>query len=339
LVAPLADIPLAVGEAMALVNGSPFATAMVSDVALTLKRRIGIAELVFALGIEAAQCPAAHFDVRLADHWPDPHYKRSLMRLGRLLQDSTREELIHQAPTSWRVLPNVLAAVLQALEECSAAATIALRALKDNPTFLSDDTGRPDLVVSGSGYHDHRSAKAIDQANSVMVDLGVLASRQVDRFLDGEGLGLPPLLGAMGDPAGMEYIAWGLTGPLAAARRAAEPTTLDIGLHDPAGNQSDITGLAFVAYDKHLDAARAWDDCVATLALVASRAMEFRASVVPPRLRAFCEPLIEMARAADRTAAGGEPLRQIRAWLQHCAENLSSKDFNALVPDNDVGFG
>ncbi|MDB6082320.1 MAG: histidine ammonia-lyase [Gammaproteobacteria bacterium] len=339
LVAPLADIPLAVGEAMALVNGSPFATAMVSDVALTLKRRIGIAELVFALGIEAAQCPAAHFDLRLADHWPDPYYKRSLMRLGRLLQDSTREELIHQAPTSWRVLPNVLAAVLQALEECSTAATIALRALKDNPTFLSDDTGRPDLVVSGSGYHDHRSAKAIDQANSVMMDLGVLASRQVDRFLDGEGLGLPALLGGMGDPAGMEYIAWGLTGPLAAARRAAEPTTLDIGLHDPAGNQSDITGLTFVAYDKHLDAARAWDDCVATLALVASRAMEFRASVVPPRLRAFCEPLIEMARAADRTAAGGEPLRQIRAWLQHCAENLSSKDFNALVPDNDVGFG
>jgi hypothetical protein len=39
-----------------------------------------------------------------------------------------------------------------------------------------------------------------------MFDITVLASRQIGRFLDGEGLGLPPLLGCLGERAGMEYV-------------------------------------------------------------------------------------------------------------------------------------
>jgi histidine ammonia-lyase len=233
------------------------------------------------------------------------------------------------------VLPNVLAGASQALGECAAAAAIALRALKDNPTFLFDDTGeREDAVVSSGGFHDHRSAKAIDQANSVMLDIAVVAARQVDRFLDGEGLELPPLLDCIDERAGIEYVAWGLTGPLASARRAAEPTTLDLGAHDPAGNQSDITGLTFLAYEKHLDAARAWDDCVSTLALIAILALDLRNGSLPPALRAFCEPLIEIARSGgDRTDAGGAPLRQIREVVRRCAEDLSNAEFMALFPE------
>src|SRR5450432_69088 len=134
LVAPLADLPLQIGEAMALINGSPFATAMASDVALTTRRRLQMALRVFALSIEAAQCPAGHFDRRLADLWLDPHYKESLERLDALLCGSHREQLEHQAPTSWRVVPNVLAGALHALAECSRSAEIGLQSLKDNPT-------------------------------------------------------------------------------------------------------------------------------------------------------------------------------------------------------------
>ena len=97
LAAPLADLPLAIGEAMALINGSPFATAMAGDVALTARRRINLAERVLALSVEAAQCPAGHFDPRLADRWLDPCYRESLERLHALLADSQRLQLQHQA--------------------------------------------------------------------------------------------------------------------------------------------------------------------------------------------------------------------------------------------------
>jgi histidine ammonia-lyase len=331
---PISDLPLAVGEAMALVNGSPFATAMACDVALTMRRRMKLAERIFAMSVEAAQCPATHFDPRLADGWRDPYYKDSLDRLRALLSHSERKQLNHQAPTSWRVLPNVLAGALQSQAEVANAAQIGLQSLKDNPTFLRDtmDSGQ-DVVVSSGGYHDHRAAKSIDQVNSAMTDLCVLASRQVGHLLDG-GLGLPPLLAQAGDGVGAEYLAWGLTEPLTTARRAAEATTLDVSLQDPAGNQSDIASLGFIAYGKHRVVARAFDACFASLAVTAALALEFRDAPLPAALRPFGELIKKTVRSVGRRVdAVGEPLRQIQLLLRAGSDEMTSTEFAALVPD------
>ncbi len=90
LVAPLADLPLGIGEAMALLNGSPFATAMSCDVALTFGRRVTMAEQLLAMSIAASACPREHFDPRLAQHWSDPHYGRALRRLERVARPGGR---------------------------------------------------------------------------------------------------------------------------------------------------------------------------------------------------------------------------------------------------------
>jgi histidine ammonia-lyase len=333
LMAPLAEMTLGVGEAMALVNGSPFATAMACDVALTSRRRITLAERIFALSVEAAECPAAHFEARLGDHWPDPYYRQSLGHLHTLLADSKRNQLKHQAPTSWRVLPNVLGGALQALEEVSLAAEIGLQAVKDNPTFLcGDETGEHDLVVSSGGYHDHRAGRAIDQVNSILMDLCVLASRHVAHLLDGVGLGLPALLAQPGDRVGAEYLSWGMIEPLATARAAAAPTTLDVGVHDPAGGQSDIASLGFIAYGKHLAVARAFDTCFASLAIAIALALDFRAAPLPGALRAFGGRLREIATTtARRSDVSGEPLRQCHALLRAAGDEMTSAEFEEFV--------
>jgi histidine ammonia-lyase len=340
LMEPLAELPLAIGEAMALINGSPFATALACDVALTARRRVKLAERIFALSIEAAECPAGHFDQRLADRWLDPYYKESLNRLHALLGDSQRKQLKHQAPTSWRVLPNVLATALQALAEVSRSAEIGLQSLKDNPTFLRGDAhggdahSGEDAVVSSGGYHDHRAAKAIDQANSALLDLCVLASRQVAHLLDGVGLGLPALLARAGDGVGAEYLSWGMTEPLAAARRAAEATTLDVGLHDPAGNQSDISSLGFIAYGKHRTVARAFDACFTSLAITAALALEFRDSPLPSALRRLGGRLSQIAGSGRRRVdMAGEPLRQCHTLLRACCDDMTSAEFAQFVPE------
>jgi histidine ammonia-lyase len=335
LMEPLADLPLGAGEAMAMINGSPFATAMACDVALTARRRIKLAERIFALSIEAAECPAAHFDRRLADGWPDPYYRESLSHLHALLADSQRQQLSYQAPTSWRVLPNVLATGLQALAEATHAAEIGLQSLKDNPTFLRSDLGAEhERVVSSGGYHDHRAAKAIDQVNGAFVDLSVLASRQVGRFLDGAGLGLPALLGRAEDGVGAEYLSWGMTEPLASARRAAEPTLLDVGLHDPAGNQSDIASLGFIAYGKHRAVARSFDACFASLAITAALALEFRKAPLPHALRSIGDRLTAIARSAGRRVdLAGAPLRRLQALITGSCDEMTSAEFAEFAPD------
>ena len=333
LMSPLAELPLGVGEAMALVNGSPFATAMACDVALTAGRRIKLAERIFGLSIEAAECPAAHFEPRLGDHWPDPHYKESLGRLHALLAGSQRRELKHQAPTSWRVLPNVLASALQALEEVSRAAQIGLHAVKDNPTFLcGDEDGEHDLVVSSGGYHDHRAGKAIDQVNSVLTDLCVLASRHVAHLLDGVGLGLPALLAQPGDRAGAEYLSWGMIEPLATARAAGAPTTLDVSVHDPAGGQSDIASLGFIAYGKHRAVARSFDTCFASLGIAVALALDFREAPLPNALQPFGAQLREIAKtAARRSDASGEPLRKFHALFRAACDEMTGAQFAEFV--------
>ncbi|HME39916.1 MAG TPA: aromatic amino acid lyase [Steroidobacteraceae bacterium] len=329
LMAPLADLPLGVGEAMALINGSPFATAMACDVALTAGRRVKLAEQIFALSVEAAQCPEGHFDRRLADRWLDPYYRESLERLHRLLGGSKRKQMTHQSPTSWRVLPNVLAEALRALAEASRAAQIGLQSLKDNPTFLQHAAdSEQDAVVSSGGYHDQRAAKAIDQVNSALTDLCVLASRHVAHLLDGGGLGLPPLLARAGDAVGAEYLAWGMTEPLATARRAAEATTLDVGLHDPAGNQSDIASLGFIAYGKHRAVARSFDACLASLAMAAAFALEFRGLAPPSALLPLWGRLTKTAHSTvHRIDAVGEPLRNFQALLRASCDDLPRADF------------
>ncbi len=335
LMSPLGDLPLAIGEAMALINGSPFATAMACDVALTARRRVNLANLIFGLSAEAAQCPAGHFDLRLADGWQDPFYKESLQSIHSLLGESERKQLKHQAPTSWRVLPNVLASALQSLEEVSRSAAVGLKSLKDNPTFLRDaEDDHNDAVVSSGGYHDHRAAKAIDQVNAVFTDLCLLASRQVAHLLDGGDLGLPPLLARANDHVGMEYLVWGMTEPLATARSLAAPTTLEIGLQDPAGNQSDIASLASIAYAKHRAIAGSFDTCLASLAMTAALALEFRDVPPPPPLRALAERLKALCRSTERRVdVVGEPWRQCREWLRACAEEATSAELAAHFPE------
>jgi len=189
-----------------------------------------------------------------------------------------------------------------------------------------------DIVVSSGGYHDHRAAKTIDQINSALMDMCVLASRQVAHLLDGGGLGLPPLLARAGDTVGAEYLSWGMTEPLAAARRAADASTLDLGLHDPVGNQSDIASLGFTAYGKHRTVARAFDACFASLAITAALALEFR-DVPPPRaLRPLGERLTQAIRSSPRRIdVVGEALRQVQTLLRTCADEMTSVDFAAFI--------
>jgi histidine ammonia-lyase len=334
LLAPLAGLPLGTGEAMALINGSPFATGMACDVALTLERRLRIAEQLLAMSVVAAGCPREHFDLRLSRQWPDPYYRQALDRLDELLGPPPGWQLDHQAPTSWRLIPNILAGALQALDEVTRAAELGLTSLKDNPTFLAGDDRDPqqDTLASSGGYHDHRAAKAIDQVNSLLVDLCVLASRQVFRFLDGVGLGLPPLLATPGDRVGLEYLAWSLTEPLASARAAATATTLDVGVHDPAGNQSDVASLAFVAYAKHRQIVRAFDDCLSVLAVTAALALDLRQDDGAGLVTGICESVLRLVGAApDRAEAASEPLRAIRDLITSSAEQLSRHDFTSVV--------
>lgn len=314
LLSPIADRPLAFGEAMALVNGSPFASAMVADVALTARRRLRLAEEVFALSAEAARIPREHFSPHLADLWPEPTYAAALHRLDGLLQGGSKERMPHQAPVSWRTTPNLTAVADGSVIEAERVADISLSAVKDNPTFLPARPGLPfGVAISSGGYQDQFASRSIDGVNAAFADLCTLASRQAARLVSGTELGLPHLLApCAAEGIGTEYLIWTLTASLTRARQAAVPAGIDLGLEDPGGNQSDIAHTAFIAYDRHLDVAAALDECLGVLTMASALALTARGEGAPPKLADLWTLVNDCwDRKGPTRNASGEPLRAI----------------------------
>ena len=318
LLAPLAALPLRQGEAMALVNGSPFASAVVADVAPTSRKQLQLAISIFALSAEAARIPVSHFEPRLAEAWPDPYYAEALERLSALLVGARDPRLPHQAPVAWRITPNTLAGALRASNAAATVAELALRSLKDNPTFLLGETEAEDLVISGGGYQDYLAGRAIDTVNAAWSDLAFLAYRQVAKLSGGVDLGLPHLLSrGNADGVGLEYIVWTLTSSLAEARQAAVPAGLDLSLEDPGGNQSDVVEPAIVAYARHLKSAKALNECLAALYATARAALEIRQGHLPEPLGRFCAD-VPWTRGPEEPNAGivGRILKELSVLFQ-----------------------
>ena len=69
--------PSVEGEAMALINGSPCATAFVTECALMATQQLDLALKVMCLSIEAFGAPLQHFDPALQQLWRDPFDQKS----------------------------------------------------------------------------------------------------------------------------------------------------------------------------------------------------------------------------------------------------------------------
>jgi histidine ammonia-lyase len=318
LLSNISDLTLLPGEAMALVNGSPFATAMVTDAALKARKRLTIVEKVLALSIEASGAPHGHYDSRLADLNQDEDYKAVIHRLNLLLNTGSKNHLSHQAPVSWRVIPTLLAACERAISNAENVAENYLVSVMDNPTLLPPTKEHPNgSLVSNGGFHNHQALRAIEQINACWADLCSLISRQVARFVDGGDIGLPPLLVGEGDKrVGSEYLSWMLTAPLSRARQAATPSLLDLSVEDPGGNQSDIAATNFIAFEKNMIVSRSLDTCLATLSLCAFHAIELR----PTSLSENLQPMLDSIRgvSAEHDGAGNaacEPFRDVLTLL------------------------
>jgi histidine ammonia-lyase len=140
------------GEGMALINGSPCATALAADVTLHAGHRLRLAEAIFALSIEALAAPLDAYDEALDDLRGDEADRTVLHHLhGHLRGAVTAGRLAHQAPVSYRVLPQVLGQAqraVQAMNWLTASwADLALVAQRQVTAMHSATSGLPHLLA------------------------------------------------------------------------------------------------------------------------------------------------------------------------------------------------
>ncbi len=283
---------LAEKDGLALVNGSPCASALIADAVLAARQRLALAVEVFALSTDALKAPLGGYDAALDELWEDPHEAAVLRQLRAWLEGAEADRRPYQAPVSWRILPRVLGQAQRALAQGEEVATVSLKAVSDNPLFLPPDDAHPNgRAVSTGGYHNAKAYPALDNLAAAWADLALLCDRQASKLLDGRVSGLPDQL-LVGEGGYLGCLGFTAAGYAEQARQAAQRSFLP-GSDGGGFGQNDVAVPTFLAWRKGAEAGRCLDAGLACLAAIASQAFRATDRLPPPRLR----PLLEELRA------------------------------------------
>ncbi|NIR32781.1 MAG: aromatic amino acid lyase [Gammaproteobacteria bacterium] len=302
-------------DALALVNGSPCASALVADAALAARHRWGTATEVFALAWEAMSAPLDHLDPALDGLWEDPYEARTLAHLRDLVEGAPGgRRRRYQAPVSWRIVPRVLGQALRAAAQAEEVAAISLRAVSDNPVFLPPDTEHPHgRAISTGGFHNARAYPALDNLAAVWADVSLLCDRQLTKLLDGRVSELPDQL-VTGPGVYLGCLGFAAAGYAEHARHAAQRTFLP-GSEGGGFGQNDVSVPTFVAWRKAAEAGRCLDAALALLALVASQAFFATERAPPRRLRTLLKAVRAIAPPMTEPRALGPEAESLQRYL------------------------
>jgi len=302
-------------ETLSLINGSPCASALVADVALSARRRLDLAYEIFALSIEALRAPMGAYDLALESLWSDPLEARAVQHLRELVGGGTEARRSFQAPVSWRILPRVLAQAERAVETATNVATTSLTSVTDNPVYIPPDADNPlGRVFSTGGYHNGSAYPAIDDVSASWADLSVLADRHISKLLDGRISHLPDQLLASDNGylgvAGMAAVAFAEE-----ARHAAQRSFLP-GSEGGGFGQNDVGVPTFWSFRKHRDAARAFDALLAYVAAVSSQAFFVTDRQAPPALQDCLAQVRARFSPVTESRPAGPDASRLAQWIE-----------------------
>jgi histidine ammonia-lyase len=284
-------------ERMALINGSPCAAALVSDVALAGRGRLALAEAVLALAAEAVHAPLEAYAEDLEALWGDEHETAALRSLRALLAGGAPDRQAHQGAVSLRILPRVLGQARRAQAAAERAAEVSLRSVTDNPVFVPPDVHPPlGTVISTGGYHDARAPAAMDTLATTWADLCQLAARVTDKLLQHPATA--PLLAR--DEWTMKPLHMVATGWAEEARRHAGATILSLG----GFGQNDVPSMSFLAWRRADAIGRCVEPALAIVGALAAQALHADDRPAPPALAG----LVDDVRAAVPPVEGVRPL-------------------------------
>ena len=286
-----AQWPLAEKDMLSLVNGSPGASALIADAALVGRdTRLQVAVEVFALAAEAFNTPHGHFAEELGSLLEQPdHDTWALSALRDMIGDTpgaTRRP--YQAPVSIRILPRILGQAHRAAVTAEEVARQSLSAVSDNPVvFPPGEQQGSEPAVSTGGYHNMQaSAAAMDGLVCAYTNLAVLTGRIAAKLQDTNVSLLPSFLGYEEGKSYLGCLPMAIIGYEEEMRMLCAPSLLP-GSEGGGYGQDDVASPVFLAWQKHDRATVLFEQCLATLAPVAVRALKVTGRPVPEKLQAL----------------------------------------------------
>jgi histidine ammonia-lyase len=285
---------LAEKDMISLINGSPAASALIADAALSAPTRLTVATEVLALGAEAFNVPRGHFAVELETFWNNPHDAWALKTSRELIEGGQNDaRRPYQTPASIRILPRILRQAHLATQAAETVARQSLTAITDNPVVIPKHERQTDeVVISTGGYHNAQAPAALDAMVAAYTNLIVLTGRIAAKLLDSSVSLLPQYLGYPENGNYFGCLPMAIVGYEEEARMLAAPTLLP-GSESGGFGQDDVASPVFLAWKKFDRVSELLEQSLASLAPIALRALRVTNRPVPPKLEELSKLIAE----------------------------------------------
>lgn len=225
-------------EGLALLAGAPAAVAIALGRLRSTRLLIDHLLVTSAASCDAIDAPRGPFDPVIGELCQDPLLSDTLLRLTALIGDGGPPAASHQAPVSFRVIPQVLTYLRRTADRFEEDTDRRLRAVTDSPVHVD---GR---FVSSGAFHAIELAAGMDHLTVALVSAAELCAQRVHRLLDDRVTGLAPQLAPQaGVNAGLVVVHKRAIGALNELRRLATPAS--IGLADTSLGQEDAQTFTF----------------------------------------------------------------------------------------------
>jgi len=291
---------LAPKEGLALVNGSPFATALGLELADRFRLLLDTASLAAALALALTGGSARPYSTRIGELSADPAQLRVHERLNDLLAGESLQTDLPQAPVSLRIAPQVHGAALGLLEGFERDLERRLGAVTDSPLVLEADDEEPAGIYPSGGFHAAATTLSIDALTAAVAHVANLAETRLHRLLDARFSGLPEQLAANpGRHAGVISLHKAAVGLAAETRLLAAPASVHA--FETSAGQEDVQAFTFLAAERLGESLDALEATLACELVALRQAAHLRsAPLAAPalaaalaRLAAVVEPVLD----------------------------------------------
>jgi len=245
----LAPYPLAEKEGLALLNGLAATPAYALDAHRLLSRLLSLANAVAAVSLEGAAAPKDAVDPALKTVSPEPGVAAIIDALQPWLKNSHIQPVKLQSPISYRIIPQVHGALLDALTGLRQRIEATFRTFSDNPLMVLDDSPLGGRLLSVGLFHNQHLVNQVEQVALSLAHVGSLSERRLHRLLSPQNTGLTLQLAARpGLDAGLVVAQKAGLGLEARLKLLAQPVSLTTG--ESSAGQEDYMSMAFPAISR-----------------------------------------------------------------------------------------
>ncbi len=177
-------IHLKAKEGLALLNGTQFMAAFGTWCAIHAQRLLTLANRIGALSLDVFDGRIEPFDADVHTIRPQKGQAKVAQEVRQLLAGSeliARPKKHVQDPYSFRCIPQVHGASLDAIEYCTSVFLAEVNGVTDNPNVFPER----DAIISAGNFHGQPLALALDFLCIALAELGSISERRTYQLISG----------------------------------------------------------------------------------------------------------------------------------------------------------